>query len=184
MTRPVLFTSLLPDNSSEAILAMAKIEDGMARASKNSLFFQDELFSSTCELNETTLRITSVGAQSMLMGVLAGRTVGAQTTYPVIQAFTQPALPAAAFSSETLHVLATLQQELFVDAKHLATSNNNTRVYLLLNEAYSTQYDIDVMKIVESSLETFRRALDGMYTFNSNLATFGGARIRPKQRKA
>ena len=170
VTRPVLLATFVPSNSSAAIAGMSSVTQAIAAGSANTMFFESMLFAESGPLNATTQRLYEVGNRSLLMGALGGMVLPEQAVYPVIEVFTQPALPAKSFLRNTIHVLATLQQEMFVNAKHLAHVHNGTSINLLLSENYTAEQCAALEELVEHSLQTFQRSLDGVHTFGPRSA--------------
>ena len=170
VTRPVLLATFVPSNSSAAIAGMSSVTQAIAAGSANTMFFESMLFAESGPLNATTQRLYEVGNRSLLMGALGGMVLPEQAVYPVIEVFTQPALPAKSFLRNTIHVLATLQQEMLVNAKHLAHVHNGTSINLLLSENYTTEECAALEELVEHSLQTFQRSLDGVHTFGPRSA--------------
>ena len=169
VTRPVLLATFVPSNSSAAIAGMSSVTQAIAAGSANTMFFESMLFAESGPLNATTQRLYEVGNRSLLMGALGGMVLPEQAVYPVIEVFTQPALPAKSFSRNTIHVLATLQQEIFVDALHVAKHFLGVSHALLFSDRYVLDYGVDVVDIASKSLAAAGTNLDVAMSFRGNV---------------
>ena len=166
--RPVLWASFVRSNSSHAVAGLTRTQSAMSHADVPGLHFINNAVEDGLPANVSTTRMYEIGNRSLLLGALSAMFIAPQDSYPVIPLFAQPALPAVAFQRNVLHVLATLQQEMFVNAKHLATVHNSTALYLLFSERYEAVYGVDIVKLVEESLETFNRAPDASIEFGDS----------------
>ena len=165
--RPVLFTTFVRRNSTNAVTGLGKVEDAMQLAGSSSIYFENNALDDGLFANVSTTRMYECGNRSLLLGALSAMYIAPQDSYPVIPLFSQPALPIAAFQRSTIHVLASLQQEMLVNAKHLAQVHNSTAIYLLFSSLYESEYGINIAKMVENSLETFNRAVDAVIEFSN-----------------
>ena len=171
VTRPIVFLGLVPANVSSAATALPTVESSMQLASANAVYLEKSFLNSS-ESNATTREIFAASNRTLLLGAIGGMYIMRQSAFPVFPVFAQPALPADAFHRNTIYLLSTLQQEMFVNAKHLARVHNATQIHLLVRDTYAAQFrsgtGVDVTSMIVKSLLTFDRSLDGVHSFGSS----------------
>ena len=165
ITRPIVFVGFTVTNSSVASYAMSLLNATIDDASQFSTYVENYTIDNMYQFNETTAKINSVGNRTLLLAAIGGLYIEPQEVYPVFPIFSQPVIPAQPFDSRTLFLLATLQQEMFVNAKHIARVRNSSLVYLLYSTFYSN-VGLDVVTFVQDSLLTFQRSLNGAVSFS------------------
>ena len=168
--RPIVLLGLTHENQTSAAAAFDTIEAALVAASSHSPRVDRAFLAASA--NDTTSRIEATADETLLLGAIGGMYIMRQSAFPVFPVFAQPALPADAFHRNTIYLLSTLQQEMFVNAKHLARVHNTTQIHLLVRDTYAAQFrsgtGVDVTSMITKSLLTFDRALDGVHSFGSS----------------
>ena len=115
--------------------------------------------------NTSVSQLLSLGNETILMGaVQLGAPLPVQSEYPYFKLFSQPVEIGAKFTRNVIHVLSTIEQEMFVNAKHIARVENGTIVFLLHRDSYGA----DAVSMVQRSLQSFGRSLDGEVAFGQH----------------
>lgn len=163
--RPIILHAIARDGLASAREAVRMLEEILTNVSSAPLYISRYYTSATT--NATEDELTRVGTQTPLLGALGLAPIAAQTVYPVFPLSAQPVEAARPFQRATFHLLSTLQQEMFVNAKHLAHVLNTSQLYLV-SRAHPQSEAIHTL--VSHSLVTFGRALNGHYTFDDSLS--------------
>ena len=164
ISRPVVYAAVTTANSNTTVNAVNVLASAISLSSSSKAHVEVSTIDSRLPLNETRARIDAIGNSTLLLAAIGGMFVDPQVSYPVFPLFIQPAQPASAFARSKIYLLSTMQQEMFVIAKHLAQVANATSIHLLYRRTYMAQ-GIDIIRAVSDSLESFGRSLDSMQSF-------------------
>ena len=167
LTRPFLIKPFLPADSSTAQRALETVALALTASGTGAALTEATELNGTRSANNATVTqaLAFLLSHTLLMGVLSGTQLEEQSTFPVFRLFTQPALPAGPFSRTTIHLLATLQQELLANAIHMARFSPTSTRILLYSDRYLADYRTDVVAIVSESLHTAGVSLDAAVAF-------------------
>ena len=165
ISRPVVYAAVTTANSNTTVNAVNVLASAISLSSSSKTHVEVSTIDSRLPLNETRARIEAIGNSTLLLAAIGGMFVDPQVSYPIFPLFLQPAQPVAAFARSKIYLLSTMQQEMFVIAKHLAQVANATSIHLLYRRTYMAQ-GIDIIRIVSDSLESFGRSLDSMQNFD------------------
>ena len=159
---------LVQGNNQGATSAMNRILYGFRVAAYVSVSFETRLIDTSQSLikqqSDVLAAINESATDSIFIGAFSGVDAPEQSNVTVFQLFSQPAMPTA-YRPTSINLLSSLEQELFVAAKHVVGVARP--VYVVQSQWYGEQ-GMDITKLATDSLGSFGRRPNGVRFFNND----------------
>jgi ABC-type branched-subunit amino acid transport system substrate-binding protein/class 3 adenylate cyclase len=132
--RPVVLVSMIPTTASAALTqAVALLGQGISVSEQTAAVAVTESVASS---GETTDKLVELGQDTLLLGGLAGMDVAAQDQFPIFPVFTQlPHLATQSYRKTDIHMLATLQQQVYAQSDFVSEKRSGDATHLVLSDA-------------------------------------------------